>query len=153
MRQGRVEQFGTAEALYERPATAFVRDFIGTTLQLGGRLLRADNATGVIELTDGTLLEGRPAAAAAIAPGEAMIASIRPEAIAVVSADAVGSANTLAATILTVLFAGDRYEAALRIGGSEVHTVLPRRSDDALLTEGVRIGLRLPPDRVTLWRQ
>ena len=37
MHAGKVEQLGTPEELYERPATRFVADFIGTT-----NLLRRD---------------------------------------------------------------------------------------------------------------
>ena len=36
MHRGRIEQVGTPEDLYDRPATSFVADFIGTTNLLGG---------------------------------------------------------------------------------------------------------------------
>ena len=38
---GRVEQVGTPEEIYERPATPFVADFVGTTNTLEGELPRA----------------------------------------------------------------------------------------------------------------
>ena len=41
MNAGRIEQLGTPRDLYERPATRFVADFLGTSNILGGRLERA----------------------------------------------------------------------------------------------------------------
>jgi spermidine/putrescine transport system ATP-binding protein len=38
MNAGRIEQLGTPRELYERPATRFVADFLGTSNILGGRL-------------------------------------------------------------------------------------------------------------------
>ena len=38
MHRGRVEQVGSPRALYERPASAFVRDFLGQTVVLSGRV-------------------------------------------------------------------------------------------------------------------
>ncbi len=38
MHRGRVEQVGSPRALYERPASAFVRDFLGQTVVLTGRV-------------------------------------------------------------------------------------------------------------------
>ena len=42
MHAGRIEQLGTPEELYERPATRFVADFIGTTNLLHGTVETAD---------------------------------------------------------------------------------------------------------------
>ena len=56
MHAGRVEQVGTPEELYERPATRFVADFIGSTNLLRG-VVEAD---GSIRLSSGELDPGRP---------------------------------------------------------------------------------------------
>src|SRR6185369_7653365 len=45
MQQGRVEQVGPPRALYEHPATAFVRDFLGQTVILRGRVAGCDGAS------------------------------------------------------------------------------------------------------------
>ena len=39
MNQGRVEQVGPPHEVYDRPATPFVRDFLGQTLKLGGHVV------------------------------------------------------------------------------------------------------------------
>jgi putative spermidine/putrescine transport system ATP-binding protein len=43
--QGRVEQVGTPFDLYERPASAFVADFVGSSNLRGGHLLRPEKIT------------------------------------------------------------------------------------------------------------
>ena len=40
MNRGRIEQVGPPRQLYERPASAFVRDFLGATVVLRGRAAR-----------------------------------------------------------------------------------------------------------------
>ena len=38
--QGRIEQIGTPAAMYEKPATAFVAGFVGTSNMIAGDLAR-----------------------------------------------------------------------------------------------------------------
>jgi ABC-type Fe3+/spermidine/putrescine transport system ATPase subunit len=47
--EGRLQQFGTADDLYSRPATPFVADFVGQSGWLRGRAL----GDGLVELRDG----------------------------------------------------------------------------------------------------
>jgi len=80
--QGRVVQFGTAEELYERPASLFVAGFIGSpkmNLLPGTGLTLASRMT-VVRLGDGSLLLPRQAAL----PDDAdrpVTLGIRPEAL------------------------------------------------------------------------
>lgn len=84
MHAGRVEQLGTPEELYERPATRFVADFIGTTNLLHG-VVEPD---GSIRLSSG---ERAPAAHDGLAAGAAVELSVRPEAMTLVPAEAEGA--------------------------------------------------------------
>ena len=76
---GRIEQVGTPEDVYERPATSFVAGFIGAPPMnlVPGRIVRTDDGAAV-ELPAGVVL---PLSGAVRAPpGEATItAGIRPE--------------------------------------------------------------------------
>ena len=78
MHRGRVEQVGPPEDLYERPATSFVADFIGTTNLLEGQVetLGPEVATVCLDSGDRCVIAsgGRRA-------GQAVSVSIRPEAI------------------------------------------------------------------------
>src|SRR5262249_41337547 len=95
MQRGRVEQVGAPRLLYERPASAFVRDFLRQTVILSGRVAKlegSDQATGtaVVEMSSalsGTTLTGQVAPGALLAPGEAVQVAVRPEDIAVIADD------------------------------------------------------------------
>jgi spermidine/putrescine transport system ATP-binding protein len=84
MHAGKVEQLGTPEELYERPASRFVADFIGTTNLLRGRV----EADGRVRLTSG---EFAPCAEAGMSPGADVELSVRPESISLLPADAEGA--------------------------------------------------------------
>jgi spermidine/putrescine transport system ATP-binding protein len=53
MHRGRIEQVGAPEDLYDRPATSFVADFIGTTNLLSGTVLTVQPDTAVVRLDSG----------------------------------------------------------------------------------------------------
>ena len=86
MQRGRVEQVGTPRGLYDHPASAFVRDFLGQTVVLRGRI--AGREAGVVTVKmDGALagriLAGRAAAEASLEDGAGVQLAIRPEDIVV----------------------------------------------------------------------
>jgi ABC-type Fe3+/spermidine/putrescine transport system ATPase subunit len=60
MEKGRIVQVGTPEDMYERPAEAFVADFIGTSSFFPGRVHAADGGDAVVRLTGGTTLRALP---------------------------------------------------------------------------------------------
>ncbi len=150
MKTGRIEQLGSPFDLYEHPATAFARDFIGASLQLAGTLVAAAPDGAEIELAGGSRLKGR-LAASGLKPGEPAIASIRPENLVVTDAAGAGRANNPAAVITALLFVGDRYECVIDVGGQEIRSFLPRAQGQSFYREGQSIGLGLPPESVTIW--
>ncbi len=85
MSDGRIEQVDTPDAVYNRPATAFVADFIGNATRFDCRL-----ADGVIEVAGVRLANTAPAAA----DGRG-VAFIRPHEFALASAGEPGLAATV----------------------------------------------------------
>jgi ABC-type Fe3+/spermidine/putrescine transport system ATPase subunit len=81
MRDGRIEQIGAAEAIYRRPVTPFVAEFMGTTNLFSGTVMHHSGATTTIRVgsTDFTV-----AASAAIVGTSASLV-LRPEAIRVLA--------------------------------------------------------------------
>jgi putative spermidine/putrescine transport system ATP-binding protein len=77
MNKGKVEQFDTPVAIYDRPQTLFVNGFIGTTNLLPGKLASLVGGTATVTLDAGATL--RLPAAPGIAPGAPVILSVRPE--------------------------------------------------------------------------
>ena len=125
MHAGRVEQLGTPEELYERPASRFVADFIGTTNLLHG-VVEPD---GAIRLSSGEL--GR-AAHDGLPAGTAVEVSIRPESISLVPPDAVGA---IRGTVDQAAYLGTNITYQVHTAGGLVLSVLAPKT-----------GVRLPVD-------
>jgi len=158
MQRGRVEQVGTPRGLYDRPASAFVRDFLGQTVVLRGRIAGCDGASLTMKMEGvlaGRILAGRAAADAPLAEGAEAQLSIRPEDIAVSadehprSGDQAPGDYALPGVIEALLFVGDRYEARVALGGEQrILLLLPRGRQ---WHEGQRLHLEFPPEGVSVW--
>jgi putative spermidine/putrescine transport system ATP-binding protein len=120
MNDGRIEQLGKPEDIYERPANPFVADFIGASNLIYGTIA----ADGLIETADGVL----PLPDGCSAPvGEQAALVVRPEKLLLCKSD-------------DGLLSG-RVEESI-YAGSETR-LLVRLASEALLT--VRRGAGLPP--------
>jgi len=75
MNRGRIEQVASPTDIYDRPATLFVNQFVGTTNLLPGRIVAAD-ATGTDVALAGGVLHAPPAK---LATGTNVLLSVRPE--------------------------------------------------------------------------
>ena len=150
MQRGRVEQVGPPRSLYERPESAFVRDFVGSTVILRGRVSALEPGRVTVSL-DGALggwtVAGRSVSAAALAPGGEVHVAIRPEDIEVDGARADGA--SLPGVIDALLFVGDRYETRVSLGGEQRIVLLLPRSRE--WKEGQPVSLAFPPDTVSVW--
>jgi putative spermidine/putrescine transport system ATP-binding protein len=103
MRGGRLEQYGTAEDLYERPATRFVAEFVGEATLLGAHVESAGAAGAVLVLeAGGTRLATRRMD---LAPGARVTAVVRPEKARLVEGAA--GANVFAAVVKDAMYLGD----------------------------------------------
>jgi putative spermidine/putrescine transport system ATP-binding protein len=87
MRSGRLEQIASPDDLYERPATAFVAEFVGTMNRIP-----ADLADGAVQL-----LGSRRPVSGATPPTGPVTALVRPEAL-LVQADAAGPGRVITRT-------------------------------------------------------
>jgi iron(III) transport system ATP-binding protein len=144
MRDGRIEQVGTAREIYEHPATAFVAGFIGRANLLRGRL----GADGRVRVGEGLALrvENRQG----VAPGTEVAVSVRPHRIAVVrEATAAGlpdrGANVLRGTVARVVYFGDTLDVqvTVRDGGPVLRLAAP---PEAALAAGEAVTLVIPPE-------
>jgi iron(III) transport system ATP-binding protein len=153
MQRGRVEQVGAPRSLYDRPASAFVRDFLGQTVVLRGRIAGREAGAVTVKMEGalaGRILAGRAAADATLSEGVEAQLAIRPEDIAVsVEAPARPDDHTLPGVIEALLFVGDRYEARVALGGEQrILLLLPRGRE---WREGQRLQLGFPADVVSVW--
>jgi ABC-type Fe3+/spermidine/putrescine transport system ATPase subunit len=144
MRGGRIEQVGTPMALYQRPATSFVRDFIGRVLTLP-LVLSADNCaevpgeTGVrVQLPNGSSLDNG---------GRALLAC-RPEDV-YLEPHAEPGLNRLSATVETIAYLGEYTEYGVRTAGGQLLLVSSSRHQHYDL--GAPVSVRVDPSEATLW--
>ena len=87
MRAGVIEQIGTPDELYHRPANRFVAGFIGSPAMnfIESKVISVE--AGVARLEPATGGEIAIAAAPALAPGQSISVGVRPEGLAVVPSD------------------------------------------------------------------
>jgi spermidine/putrescine transport system ATP-binding protein len=107
MNQGHFEQVGTPQEIYDRPASAFVADFIGDTNLLRGRVQQRQGNTLQVE-TEMGLSVWVTGQESPIATGAEVVVSVRPEKLGLSLEPASGSANCFAGQLSQVQFLGDR---------------------------------------------
>ena len=108
MRNGRIEQLGQPEELYERPRTQFVAGFLGVSNLLDGEIAGRAGDLAEIRLADGTIVR---APAAAINGASTVRVGIRPEKLRVVPQGAGadldrGETNALEGRVLDASYIG-----------------------------------------------
>jgi ABC-type Fe3+/spermidine/putrescine transport system ATPase subunit len=154
MRDGLVEQIADPKSVYESPISEFVRDFVGRSTILPGRAV-ARTAAGAlaIELFGRQIVLPREQIRGAIAAGDVVDISIRPENITVIPSstdtrsDSPGGVS-LEGTVRAVMFGGDRTECLIDVSGCEIEAFASR--SDAVV-ENQRILLTLRTDSITAW--
>ncbi len=122
MRDGGVEQIGSQEDLYERPATPFVAGFIGHS-----NLLRGQLRNGTELLTEGN---GRIALCGHYAGSGAACLAVRPESVRLAQPDAPDARAT--GTIVLATYLGAVLEYVVRMeSGIDVIVRRPSQGDAA----------------------
>ncbi|MCR4404458.1 MAG: ABC transporter ATP-binding protein [Candidatus Acetothermia bacterium] len=147
MNSGRIEQLGTPQEVYARPATAFVASFIGRGNLLSGEISEIESGKLVVRL----LPQGPAVAVAAEAtadclPGEQVKFLIRPERIKL----GAGLANRLRGRLKGVEFLGDAIWAYLDCAGNELRVKLA--PGDLAVAEGEEVEVSFSPSDCYLLR-
>ena len=133
LRDGRLEQVASPDELYERPATAFVAEFVGTMNRVPAR----------IEGAEVQLLGTRRPLAGAGTPDGPVVALVRPEAL-LVTAEAGGAGR-----VVTRTFSGASTRVLIALpDGVEVRVDLPSAVSSAF-TPGTVVTVR-PAERPVL---
>ena len=130
MSEGRIQQIGTPEDIYNEPKNAFVADFIGESNLFNGIMtskLHARFCGGTFECVDD------------IEPGTHITAVIRPEDVIMTSPED----GTIKGTVESVIFKGIHYEITVQSGKSEmvIQSVHNAKVGDT-------IGMKVDPDNI-----
>jgi ABC-type Fe3+/spermidine/putrescine transport system ATPase subunit len=167
MNAGHVEQIGSPNELYLDPQTPAVRDFLGRTIILPGRVIAVEPGEAITAAVgDGSwrpfVCDAEPDAN--LREGQPCYLAIRPEQVRVEpasggsSASAVGQAgaasgglgqNQVEGVIEALLFVGERYEARIALPWDErILAYLPPTTG---WREDQRVILTLPRDQIRAW--
>jgi spermidine/putrescine transport system ATP-binding protein len=130
MSEGRTQQIGTPEDIYNEPANAFVADFIGESNIFNGMMtghLKARFCGGEFVCVDD------------YEEGTHITAVVRPEDVEITKPDA----GTINGIVSSVIFKGIHYEITVLSGKNEIviQTVHNARVGD-------RVGLRVDPENI-----
>jgi len=124
MKDGHVEQIGSPQAVYRKPATPFVLGFVGQSLRLAGQVEAAEHGLMTIATAHGVVR-----ASGTVARGTRVLVAVRPECVEFASASS--EHNGATAVVRDVVFVG-----------SKTHVLLEAGRDDALAAE---LGGPSPP--------
>ncbi len=130
MSEGKIQQVGTPEDIYNEPANAFVADFIGESNIFGGimtgknkvRFCGAEFAC-VDDVEDGTMID----------------AVVRPEDILITTPEK----GMIQGRVVSVIFKGVHYEITVMSGKNEIVVQTTKKSE-----VGEQVGLCVEPDGI-----
>ena len=144
MSQGVVEQIGTPEDIYHRPASLFVAGFIGSANLLPGTAAGHDGVATVVRLHSGALIRasgglGVPSL------GDPLSVMLRPERLRP-TMDAPADGHGLRATVVDLIFQGAtaRVQLAL-VDGTELVTSVESHAQLPFLRPGEQIWVAWDP--------
>ncbi|HUA53130.1 MAG TPA: ABC transporter ATP-binding protein [Candidatus Sulfotelmatobacter sp.] len=119
MRAGQVVQLGTPEAIYVRPRTRFVAEFVGRINLATARLVGSDGARLSLELAGASIGAMTMDADHPSTPGASVTIAVRPEALSIAAGDATGAAagfNVVPGRLTERNFAGSAVRLSVDVG-------------------------------------
>jgi putative spermidine/putrescine transport system ATP-binding protein len=138
MRNGRIEQFGTPTEIYERPATAFVANFVGRTNRLKGSVVSSGHLVAA----------GQPLRATTkLLPGSVDVL-VRPHRIALqpLNTPVTDGGNVIEGTVSGTIFIGDLVQYVVRAGDEEMVVEEATRRERAAIGVGDKVQLSWSAD-------
>ena len=142
MNEGRIQQIASPRDIYERPASAFVADFVGSTNFLDGSVLGPEGTDGRYrvrtEIGDLTVLGTE-----ALHADDKVLLSVRPEDVDLAESKPEGI-NVREGKVDQKVFLGECVDFQVKLGN---RTLLSRRHPSLRTPIGQPIFVRLDPDK------
>ena len=149
MNQGRIEQLGGPQEVYENPQTPFVEDFLGRILRFRGKVIEKQQGFDVVEFDGLKNVQVRiPESADGAEVGKRVLVAIRPEDARIERNDSAKRDNVIPCDVENILHLGRDLELVLRVGGRVCTLTVPRERGTELCRS---IGLHLPPEHLRVW--
>ena len=143
MSDGRVEQIGSPQEIYNSPASLFVAGFIGSANLLPGEVVSSDGDETVVALSSGSTIRSRTSAPRH--HGQPVSVMLRPERLTA-SADELPDGRSVEGTVADVVFQGPTARLIVHLAdGSEVIANVPTGADLPSVHPGTTIHLSWNP--------
>jgi putative spermidine/putrescine transport system ATP-binding protein len=143
---GEIQMIDAVEKLYETPSNRFVAGFVGDSTVLEGR---RGSVGDELVLATGQRLAG--VNVNGVAPGAAVLASIRPERVEAHFSAPDGVDNALQATVNDVIYFGDHLRLRCALPGQPEATVKLPLAQRGAPTSGQPVWLRFPPEHLRIY--
>ncbi len=144
MQGGRIAQVGTAEDLYQRPASHFVAGFLGSTNMVRATVAGAESGAVILDVAG---FRWQLATAQEFAVGQTVEAVVRPESLAFAAAG-----HGLDGVVESRVYLGAKAEYVVRCNGQTMQVVQANPVSGRLYAVGEAVCLQLPPAGVQLLR-
>ena len=142
LNNGKIEQQGTPQSMYQTPGTLFTAEFMGSNNRLPGKVLQRDGDRVTLQI-EGRTLHGSARGANL---GADVTALIRLEQVRIVDAE---TDNSIKLPLSTCMYLGDRWECLFKRGAAgDTHELGLRAYAPQRLTAG-EYWVQLPQDK--LW--
>jgi ABC-type Fe3+/spermidine/putrescine transport system ATPase subunit len=148
MKDGELQQIGSASEIYENPANRFVAEFIGRANFLPGRIVAKDGQSLEVALDAGVTVSAQSAESLQLL-GRA-IALLRPEAIILVEP---GTPQTLTGRVEAVSYQGATVYIHMCLADGTLITCSATPEASRRVTAGERIGLLPVAQRIRLFAE
>ena len=145
MNNGRAEQVGTPFDVYNKPATRFVANFVGTLNVIEGKV--TDPAAGRVRVGSSEIVLGRPLQGG---QGDKVSLALRPEAVSVGRRD--GRETVLDGSIADVSFLGSVIRIRASVGDSSILLDTFNNPDAPPPAVGDKVALAFAPADVLVLR-
>jgi spermidine/putrescine ABC transporter ATP-binding subunit len=149
MNQGRIEQIGTAEEIYQKPRTRFVAGFIGQINLIDGLVLESQDGIANVHVDENRTV--RVYDPKGVAAGERRAIAVRPESVRLLNGNVAPEANALEGRVISRAFNGSTLKVLVDIGRENLLMLddRPQYLRSAEVGTVVRIGWQ-PEDAILL---
>ena len=149
MSDGRIEQLGLPNEVYDQPVTSFVHTFLGTTVSFEGQWIEKDHRR-YVELTGGYRLgpiSEQVTGDGALRSPRVQV-TVRPTDVDLIDESREARDNEVEAIVESIINLGDENEVALRACGLELLLQIPKSLH---LQENQRVLLGVHGERIKIW--
>lgn len=172
MNAGKIEQVGSPRELYENPADRFVAGFIGETNFIEGKVTGTQDDRVTVETPIGIIIAqipnklGHPsrtssgahpqqvgAPNSAVQPGDAVVCSIRPEAVDVLDEKGGGTENGFECTVESFMYLGDNEQYQIRMKDGGTMKAVAHNPWGKMRKNGSIAWIRIEPSNVILLKK